>query len=45
MLVATQSNTFTVCNSAKRFSKIHGILSETLKKAKQGSATNCPIKN
>ena len=36
-LTTTKSNTFTVCNSAKIFSKLHAILSEMLKKAQVDS--------
>ena len=38
-LTTTQPNTLTVCNSAKIFIKLYGILSEILKKAQSGSAT------
>ena len=41
----TQTNTFTVCNSARIFSKLHSILSEMLKKAQRWSATDWPMKN
>ena len=44
-LTTSQSDTFTVCDSAKIFSKLYGILSEMLQKAQQGSALNWPIKH
>ena len=44
-LTTTQLNTLTVCNSAKILSKLHGILSEMLKKTQRASATNWLIKN
>ena len=45
MSTTTQSNTFTVCISAKKFSRLHCIVLEMLKKTQHGCVTNCITKN